>query len=494
MPHASRPACTAPTDAPQLTRRAVLALLASAAAGALVPGCASKRIGDTAARASTQPSKEAFLTAVQRGDDAAVEAMLDRDASLARAADSAGRSAFVLAYLSGHPPIGALLRQRGLELDVVEAVLAEDWSRVESLAAAQPESMNAAHPIGGNPLYASGLTGGAEQYRLRALGCDPNGRPSGGSGLTPDRAAMDCRDPLGAWLAGTDILGNGGDVNASQARGDSVLHGAVRARDTRLVRLAIRKGADLAARDEAGRTPRALAEELEWRAGVELLAAEATIPRDHRASQFAFNASREPFTLLPIDDIAPEVQSEITGVSHFDRERVQALLAAEPRLIHAISTDDELAIEACGHTGQRQIIQLHLDHGAPLSLPTAISLGNLEHARWLLEKDPLLIHERGPHDFPVMWYPAIGGGSVEAAEMLLAHGADIEQESGGETALHWAALRGHADLVRALVGRGADMAAVGYRQERAGRTPLQLAADKGHDGVVQVLRELGSPA
>jgi len=471
---------------PRLSRRRVLTLLATAAAGACTSACASQS-RTVAQPGASDVETEAFLHAVQMGDLAGAEAMLDRDASLARATDASGRSAFVLAYLAGHPEVAAMLTKRGLELEVVEAVLAADWKRVEALAEADPTIMNAAFPIGGSPLYARALTGGGELYRLRALGCLPDARPDGGSGFTPARAAMDCRDSIAGWLAATDVLSNGGNVNAPQVGGDSVLHGAVRARDERMLRLAVRKGGDVQARDAAGRTPRTLAEELEWQAGAALLAAEATIARDHRASQFAFNASREPFRLMPIDDVPAKVQSEITGVSHFNRERVQEMLGQNPRLINAISTDDELAIEACGHTGARPIIQVHLDHGAPLSLPTAISLGDLDHARWLLDNDPMLIHERGPHDFPVMWYPAIGQGSVEAAELLLAHGAPIEQESGGETALHRAAQRGHADLVSFLVESGADTEAVGYRQDRAGVTPLQLSLSKGHDEVAKLL-------
>lgn len=477
-------------DLPPLSRRRVLALLAGAATGSLLPACAGARARRSIAAGEASPRPEDFLRAVSAGERERVLQMLDRDTSLARACDASGRSAFVLAHLAGQPAIAALLAERGLELDVVEAVLATDWPRVEALAAADPRCMNAAHPIGGNPLYASALTGGGEQYRLRALGCESDGRPDGGSGLTPARAAMDCRDPLGAWLAATDILSNGGDPNAPQKDGASVLHGAVRARDPRLVRLVIRKGGDVRARDVSGRTPRALAGELEWEEGVELLEKEALIPRDHRASQLAFNASREPFTLLAIEDVPRARQSEITGLSHFNRPRVQELLHDDPRLVNAISTDDELAIEACGHTGQREIIRLHLDHGAPLSLPTAISLGDLAHARWLLAQDPLLIHERGPHDFPVMWYPAIGQGSVEAAELLLDAGAALEQASGGETALHQAAMRGHADLVRYLVDRGADLEAVGYRQDRNGLTPLGLALAREQEEVAQLLRDL----
>ncbi|HEX9795092.1 MAG TPA: ankyrin repeat domain-containing protein [Planctomycetota bacterium] len=370
------------------------------------------------------------------------------------------------------------------------AILAEDWERVEALAAADPGLMNAAHAIGGNPLYASARVGGVEQYRLRSLGCDSDGRPEGGDGRTPGRAAMECADPVGAWIAGIDLLSNGGDVNAPQRDGDSVLHGAVRARDARLVETVLRKGGAADARDAQGRTPLELAGQLRWSEGAALLRNHAAVPRDHRASRMVFNASREAFTLLGIDEVPAAVQSQITGRSHFDAKFIAEQLGKNPRLVHSISTDSELAIEACGHTGARPVIRIHLDHGAPLSLPTAISLGDLEHARWLLQGDPLLVHERGPHDFPVLWYPAIGQGSVAAAELLLEFGAPLEQESGGETALHWAALRGHPDLCVFLVEHGADPRAVGYRQDRSGRTPVQLAQDNGHGAAESVLRQM----
>lgn len=485
MDDGSRTASPMPSD---YSRRRILMLLAGSAALASCAGSPPARD----AAPEQRPSSDQFLALVKRGDSAGVSAMLDRDARLARATDTAGRSAFVWAHVSGFPAIAALLTARGLELDLVESVLAEDWPRVEALAAANPAQIGAAHPIGGTPLFASALCGGGEQFRLRSLGCDSDARPTGGRGVTPARAAMDCVDPIGAWLAAMDILSNGGHVNAPQAGGDSVLHGAVGAKDARLVRLALRKGADVDARDERGRSARDLALELGWQAGAELLRDHASIPRDHRASQFAFNQSRERFLLQIIEDVPAKVQSQITGLSHFNRERVAELLRESPRLIHAISSDAELAIEACGHTGVREIIQLHLDHGAPLSLPNAISLGDLDHARWLLDLDPRLIHERGPHDFPVMWYPAIGKGSVAAAELLLERGADLEQESCGETALHWAAMRDHSELIRYLVSRGADLQAVGYRQERSGLTPLGLAIAKKRDGAAATLRELGA--
>ncbi|MER6947968.1 ankyrin repeat domain-containing protein [Nonomuraea sp. NPDC000554] len=78
---------------------------------------------------------------------------------------------------------------------------------------------------------------------------------------------------------------------------------------------------------------------------------------------------------------------------------------------------------------------------------------------------------------------------VEVAEALLAAGADVNgKESGGWTALLWAAANGHADAARILIGAGA---AVDDANDD-GDTPLSLAARRGALGVVQELLRSGA--
>ena len=80
-------------------------------------------------------------------------------------------------------------------------------------------------------------------------------------------------------------------------------------------------------------------------------------------------------------------------------------------------------------------------------------------------------------------------GHVDAARVLLEHGAavnDREKEEGW-TALHWAAARGHDQVVALLLSHGADYT---LRTED-GMTPLMLAMKESHDKIVQALQHAG---
>jgi ankyrin repeat protein len=197
-----------------------------------------------------------------------------------------------------------------------------------------------------------------------------------------------------------------------------VLHGAVLRRNEPLVRLAIRKGANVGAKNVEGMTPLELAIHMNWTSGVELLRGHEELPRDNRASRFALDANREPIERPDFSEISPALQREVTSNSHFNLPRVREFIGQDKRLVFSISGDDELAIEACAHVGNREIIKYYLDQGAPLSLPTAVSVGDLDSVKAWLQSNPDLIHERGAHDFPLMWYVVIGGGSIEMAECL----------------------------------------------------------------------------
>jgi len=173
-------------------------------------------------------------------------------------------------------------------------------------------------------------------------------------------------------------------------------------------------------------------------------------------------------------------------------EEVRARVSKDRRLVFSISTDDELAIEASAHIGNGPLMRYHLDNGAPLSLPTAISLGDLETTESWLVDDPTLIHERGAHDFPVLWFAVLGSGGIEMAELLTHFDASLDQESKGTTALHWAVRRGKPEMAEWLLASGADPEPVGYQWKRTGQTPLQVAVEIGDTKMAGVLKRGGA--
>src|SRR5262249_21757211 len=74
---------------------------------------------------------------------------------------------------------------------------------------------------------------------------------------------------------------------------------------------------------------------------------------------------------------------------------------------------------------------------------------------------------------------------------LIKKGVDVNAPQGdGVTALHWAARRGEADLVAALVAAGANARAT---TEFGAFTPLHLAAERGSSAVVKALIAAGAP-
>jgi len=467
-------------SAPTLTLGAPLAARVQGAPG---PSAFARRAPVAGARD--------FFRAVERGDAAAVERMLAERPELLGAGDDAGRSALAVALLAGHEPVARVLMEAGFEPDLVEAAMIPDWDLVQERCEAAPGLLDAYHPAGGTALWAAARTGRRQLWRLQSMGADPDGNPLGRRGTTPAGGALACPDAIGAMSATVSLLSNAASVHARQRGGNSLLHLAVRRGDDYLVRYVIRRGADVGARNDAGETALELAERLELEGVARTLRAHEEIPRDHVRLRYAYDAGGAPVELDDLWDVPRARQGEVTGASHNDLETVRGLLDEDPRLVFSFSSQDELAIEACGHTGNRDIMALHLDHGAPQSLATSISIGDLGRAAALLEEDPALVHERGPHDFAMMWYPAIGGGSVAAAELLLAHGAPVDQESQHTSGLHQAAMRGHADLARFLVERGANPGAAGHYFEAAGETPRQVALARGHEGLARMLAQLG---
>jgi ankyrin repeat protein len=439
-------------------------------------------------------STRLLLEAVVRGELETVRELLSRDEGLLHARDGEGRSAYALAYLHHHPELGKLLLERGYRPDLHEAALAREWDLLEELLVASPGSGNRDHPVGGTALYAAAIGGaGSDIWRVYRYGDDPNSNPRGPRGMTALRAAFEYPDLAVAEMTAATLLANGGDPDAAQIRGSSALHAAARRGSLDLVEMLVRKGALVDPRDADGRTPLDLAESQGHDRVASLLRNNEEIPRDHSTSRQAYDVSGKPYVQPDLSSFSPVTTNGVVGSSHFNLEAVKEAVERHPELAGSVAATTERAVEACAHTGRKEIVDFLLSRGAPYSLPTAVGRNDVDRVKVLLDEDPLRIHERGPHDFALLWYPIIGRCPVETMELLLERGAEVERQHHlGTTALHWAALSGNTDMAELLLDRGAAIDRVGRKFDAVGQTPLDLARSRGHRGMVSFLKGRGA--
>jgi ankyrin repeat protein len=177
-------------------------------------------------------------------------------------------------------------------------------------------------------------------------------------------------------------------------------------------------------------------------------------------------------------------------LSHIDVERVKHLYKLAPGLLAARATWDELAIEAAAHMGLVPLAEFLAEQGSPVSTCTAAVLGLRTRVEALIKNDPNCMRERGAHDIPLLFYTAWGKERLDIAEYLLNSGADLKARALGLTAMHVVAMRGHIELAKLLLDRGADVNEPS-KQKTGNVTPLMMAINAKQEKMQQFLTERG---
>lgn len=175
---------------------------------------------------------------------------------------------------------------------------------------------------------------------------------------------------------------------------------------------------------------------------------------------------------------------------HGRPEAVMTLLAngADPRVADA---DGNTPLHHAARSSDPGVVALLRDAAAELDvrnhdgrtpLGIACAAGNWRLAKFLLE--------RGARPELAQATPALlaaaAGDEDDAAgvQLLLKHKARVDaRDAHGRSALHEAALAGHAEIVGVLLGAGADV----HARDAAQRTPWLEAARGGHPAVVERL-------
>jgi Ankyrin repeats (3 copies) len=107
---------------------------------------------------------------------------------------------------------------------------------------------------------------------------------------------------------------------------------------------------------------------------------------------------------------------------------------------------------------------------------------------WLRMFADKLIHGPYAGEFVV---EAAAAGDLATVETLVARGLALNTcDRWGKTALHGAAVRGHANVIQYLISAGADVNAV----DRLGDSPLQLAIAEHHEESAKLLADHGAVA
>ncbi len=175
-----------------------------------------------------------------------------------------------------------------------------------------------------------------------------------------------------------------------------------------------------------------------------------------------------------------------------DAARVREMLARDRPLANAKTEAGFSAVIVAKLRGHDSVLREILAANPALDVHDVAYIGDVAHARRLLDRDPSLLESFSSDGFTALDLASYFGHR-ELAEFLLERGAKVEHEIRNEnlfTALTGAVAEGHLDIAKMLLDRGAN---VNHRYAE-GATPLITASYNGDERLVTLLLAHGARA
>jgi len=343
--------------------------------------------------------------------------------------------------------------------DVFEAAFKGDVARINELAKWNPALARLRSADGRTPLHYA-VDGGqiAIVQTLSLLGADLSAGPE-----SPLLKAVAYADPATAFGLTQSLVINASDPNARSADGRSAIQIAAKLGRQDIVDLLAHRGAS----------------------GPE--AERSSAERVYFGKRHSFDLDGNPYSAPDIEGLPQDFINDFVRAAHGDGVKVKRLHKIVPGLVGARATWDELAIEAAAHMGLLNLARYLAEHGAPVSTCTATLLGFPGRVEALVKADAACVRERGAHDFGLIAYTAFAEQRAGIADFLLRNGASVSAKGMGGTALHHAARKGYVELAEILLAHGAEINGEGV-------TPLATAVKAKQDKMADFLKSRGGRA
>ena len=213
-------------------------------------------------------------------------------------------------------------------------------------------------------------------------------------------------------------------------------------------------------------------------------------------------------------------QDVFSAITANDKDRIAQLIAANPAVAHARNAGGISALMQARYENRAEIVELLRPVAGELDIFEAAALGNVARLNKLLTNDREVVKARGADGFTPL-HLACFFGQLEAAEILIQHGADTNavspsriavihsaaasrnaallklvlrgganpdlQQQRGYTALHEAAMHNSVERAQALLDAGADPAI----KSEDGQTAADMAEQNGGKEVTELLASRG---